>query len=882
MSTVTHKVVWGDTLSALAVRYNTTVSAIAKLNNIQNVNRIYVGQVLYISGKPTSASVSTVSNSTPNTVTITMFGLQSNTERTIFAAWSWAVANTDKYMVEWDYYTDNGVWFNGSRSEVKNDIVKESTYNMPENAIKVRFRVKPVSTTYNKGNSTISHWTANWTGYSYYDKNSLPPKVPPVPTVEVTDYTLTCKLDNLNINADQIVFEIVKNNDSIFKTATTSIVKSSTSYSTNINAGDKYKVRARGKRGESYSDWSNYSSESSTKPSAPRGITTCRASSKTSVFLAWDKVETAETYEIEYTTKKEYFEGSNATSKLETPTTQYDVTGLDMGERYFFRVRARNPKGDSAWTQPVSVVIGTKPEAPTTWSSTTTAVSGEELKLYWVHNSEDGSNERLAELEIFYDDRKVSPVVENENPEENNKTGEYDINTSILSEGSVIKWKVRTAGITLEYGDWSAQRTVNVYAPPTLSIELLDNEGESLSVLKSFPFYIKGSAGPKTQTPISFHASIIAKDSYSTIDEVGNVKNVVAGDEVYSGFHDISKEIMIEFMPGMVDLQNGVEYEVICTVAMDSGLSAQSTNTFSVSWIDEKFHPNAEILFDENSCSTLIRPFCEYYPDVYYQVEYQNEQYIRTEITLDQKIEGISVDNAFTTEGDIVYAGYYNGVLTHFCIRVSEVAVPIPDITLSVYRREYNGKFTEIGTNLENESNTFVTDPHPALDYARYRIIAVSNLTGSVSFIDLPGYKINHKAVIIQWNENWTNFDSNESDFQSRPAWSGSMLKLPYNIDVSDSNDNDVTMVNYIGREHPVSYYGTHVGMKSTWNVAIPKSDIDTLYALRRLSVWMGDVYVREPSGSGYWANISISFNQTHKEMIIPLTINITRVEGGV
>ena len=62
----------------------------------------------------------------------------------------------------------------------------------------------------------------------------------------------------------------------------------------------------------------------------------------------------------------------------------------------------------------------------------------------------------------------------------------------------------------------------------------------------------------------------------------------------------------------------------------------------------------------------------------------------------------------------------------------------------------------------------------------------------------------------------------------------------------------------------------------------IPKSDKETLYALRRLSIWMGDVYVREPSGSGYWANISVSFSQTHCQLTIPVQIEITRVEGGV
>lgn len=45
-----YTVVAGDTLSAIARRFGTTVSAIAQANNISNVNLIYVGQVLAIPG----------------------------------------------------------------------------------------------------------------------------------------------------------------------------------------------------------------------------------------------------------------------------------------------------------------------------------------------------------------------------------------------------------------------------------------------------------------------------------------------------------------------------------------------------------------------------------------------------------------------------------------------------------------------------------------------------------------------------------------------------------------------------------------------------------------------------------------------------------------
>lgn len=47
-STTTYTVKSGDTLSAIALKYGTTVSALVKKNNIADANKIYVGQVLKI------------------------------------------------------------------------------------------------------------------------------------------------------------------------------------------------------------------------------------------------------------------------------------------------------------------------------------------------------------------------------------------------------------------------------------------------------------------------------------------------------------------------------------------------------------------------------------------------------------------------------------------------------------------------------------------------------------------------------------------------------------------------------------------------------------------------------------------------------------------
>ena len=107
-----------------------------------------------------------------------------------------------------------------------------------------------------------------------------------------------------------------------------------------------------------------------------------------------------------------------------------------------------------------------------------------------------------------------------------------------------------------------------------------------------------------------------------------------------------------------------------------------------------------------------------------------------------------------------------------------------------------------------------MTDPHPALDYARYRIVATSQTTGSISYYDPPGVYVGGKAIIIQWAEEWKTLDIPDEvdDELSEISWSGSMLELKGNVDISESTNPDVELIEYIGRSHPVSYYGTQIG----------------------------------------------------------------------
>ena len=895
----TYTVKKGDTLWGIAEEHlgsGTKYTQLAAINDIPNPDRVYVGQVIKLEKDDGSSSGS--SSTDAKRVTVKQFGLQADSDNVLFITWAWDRSNTEEYEVRWDYYTTNLVWFGGTSSTVTTKD-KFSTYNIPSNAKQVRVRIRPISKTHKEGDRDVKYWTAEWCSWRTHAVE-VKPDTPTGLTATLDGLELKAELSNLKGEPSLVQFEVVKDNSTTFKQEKVKVETGSASYSCKVDAGSYYKVRCRSYKDGAWSEWSDYSANLESAPAVPAGFTKCEAGEPSAtgdptVVLEWASIPTAASYDIEYTTVKSYFDTTDqVTQKTGITTTSYQIiTGIEEGKEYFFRIRSVNSKNDqSAWSEISSTIIGKAPAPPTTWSSTTTVIVGEPLYLYWIHNSEDGSKLTYSHLKVLADGVEVlSWDIDHTKDDDETTTGSYEFDTSSYPEGTQLQWAVRTAGISKTYSDYSIQRTVDVYAEPTLEISLTNTEGSVFDTLRSFPFNISAVPGPATQSPVWYHLDITANEIYETVDSVGNVKTVNVGEQVYSKHFDISTALNTTISAGDAYLENNISYTVKCTVSMNSGLTAVASSEFTVAWDDSVYKPDAKIGIDEDTLSAYICPFCEtrslaYYkvvkPGVYYQIDKTTTyDYVSRAFERNNNKSVVVPPLGVTDTGEEVYRGVTpDGEEVIYC--EVETITPVTDVTLAVYRREFDGSFTELATGLEGSKSTYITDPHPSLDYARYRIVATSKTTGAVAYYDPPGYPVGGKSVVIQWNEEWSQFDTfGNEDALEQPPWAGSMLKLPYNIDVSNKHSSDVALVEYIGRKHPVSYYGTQLGETATWRVDIDKSDIDTLYALRRLAVWMGDVYVREPSGSGYWASVKVSFSQKHKELTIPVTIDVTRVEGG-
>ena len=815
-------------------------------------------------------------------------------QSTLLATWSWnKKSETEKYNYQWQYKPGgkNG-WLLDNEGSINSSsgTPLKTTCGVKDNAIVYRFRVKPIAKKHkvkqtkkvNGKKKTVtveqSYWKADWSTWKEIDISNQKPDTPPNPSYEFNNNNtkLVAYVDGLPTSGvnkpTTVIFELYNVTNSITANKLEGKVTSSgrASVTFELTRGKKYRISCRSKDAQGnkspYTDKIPYSPSVITAlPSTPSKIKTLkciRVGDDKQIEIDFDKPDsTVTSYVLEYTKNQRYFDVNQSevhSIELDASTGRsYIITlvgsgGLEDGHTWYFRLKAKNGTGDSEWTpKPYpSLTIGERPEAPTTWALTSTVITGENATLNWVHNTVDGSRETYAQIKLIVDG-VVQPTITIENKRPSDVTiGSYVLNTSSYMNGANIEWQIRTKGIYPDYGEWSASRTLTIVAQPTLEFSISEENnwhwdllnfnsgsifstegtlGEDVDTITKYPFYISALAGPNTQKVLRWYVSIISDDdSHESYNEDGTLKTVNKGDIVYSKHFDDDDDnrLFLTISPSDVILDNNCSYVANVRAIMNTGLSVEESKTITLALEDDEVDIYASIEIDEDFAASYITPYA-------IAPEDENQEYLS-------------------------------------------------NLYFSIYRINFDGTFTEILSKIDSKFHITAIDLHPALDKARYRVVATSKETGKITYEDFSEI-IGDIDIIVQWNERKKDdfVAAENGDATDESIVSGEFLRLPWNIDTSESHAKDNTLVEYIGREHPVAYYGTQLGETAVWNTDVDKNDSETIYALRRLAIYQGDVYVREPSGVGYWAQVTVSMSNTHKELIIPITLSITRVEGG-
>lgn len=875
-------------------------------------------------------------------------------------------SNLDHYQVRWSYNTGDGVWFDASESNTTSENV---TYSYPNNAILVRVSVAPISKTY--GDNNIPYWTPENNTAEYRVGDSAPNKMS-APSVTISDnFILKAIVNNISDSkVDQVEFEVY-NGESRVAGGVSTVTTARAVYTTTVTSGGQYRVRCRAVNWVGgtrvYGDWSEFTGESETAPDGVQNLI-FEVESESAVRLSWNGNSTATSYVVEASNDVRYFDSSSEVKSMTVTAQTAFVTGLTKGKKWYFRVKAKNSKGDSTWSNTVGTVVGSTPQPPTTWSLTTNASVGEDIILYWVHNTEDGSKMVGAEVELYINGVKTNKILTPDNSKsDREKIYSYKLDSSLYRTGGKILWRVRTTGVTREFSEWSIQRTITTYTPPTVELRIGDGNSPNMFVgaqdfsgdrwhpnktggyedtqqtykgykvlrtkyrwqnltqdiyvkkgrkylfsayvktdgnndeayfysahysgdyndvtdkytgtkvtlyrewtqfsieftalkdgvctprisksttngymyvcgmdcrlqprdnvssdgnIRTYPIPIGIVARPTTQKAMSCHLSVIAQDSYSIVNQNGDRVSVTSGNEVFSRLFSMpTNDLYYELTPNDLTLVRDKRYIITATISTDSGLTATTSQLTTVKWADTDYMPDASVKIDKDNLCAYITPYC------------------------------------FDRKGKMP-----------------------KEVTLTVLRVGASGSLFVVGRDIPNDGTTSVTDPHPTLDFARYRVVSTDSMTGINEFSDIPAIPFQEPSIVLQWEESWKTLLPNTNRTPISEAWSGSMLKLPYNVDVNENYDLDSALTEYIGRSNPVSYYGTQKGVTATWSTDIPKYDKETIFQLRRLASWPGDVYVREPNGNGYYAQIKISMSIKHLAVVVPVTIEVKKVESG-
>lgn len=808
---------------------------------------------------------------------------ETGVEHGILVAWTFAKSSRDKtdhFTVDYEYWTGSykksgsnytEVWSNAgttdysvAASELLNKKAYRVSWTAPNNALKARARVLPVAQKDKKGNAKYKG--AKWSAKKAVDfrLDALPaPSISVSFNADTSEATVSVTSNDVDAKTCQILaYNAAKTRK--YNSGNVALSNGGYTVKKGVDAGETWTFQAlvRSHEEKKASPWA-YAAPVIAKPSAPT-LKTVAANGDDGIKATYSSVA-CQSYTVEYVADSyAYFNSNREAVRTVTGVggTTFIQTGLELGHKWFVRVRAVNQSGEGPWsTEEISAKLVLNPDVPTTYDTDPSYKRSDSVRMRWTHNCEGNSEQSAAQVAM-----KLSTQTDAQATLYSVSPGTDMFLVRPLSgyaDNSVVQWRVQTKGNRSEWSEWSVWRQFAVYDLPSVTCSLSQNgefvlvptseegysskqpneEGwyeyseengyystEDVSVvtgkeyyrfdgtgtseastvgnaLRSIPLLVRMESQGGGGIPVGYHLTIMASEGYSYEAVDGTTVMVPEGAIVYQKDYSTNERSFDAEIGVEAGFQDGASYIVVVEVAMNSGLHATSTECpLDIDFNAKMPDPEGTITFAPDDLLAEVRCAC------YDEIDGPDDTY-----------EKVLVD----------------------------------DVDLSVYRINADGSVTLVQSELPNTGHASVVDPHATFGKCQYRILVRSLLTGQSVYSDEEADSP-HSTCCVQWDESWSEYvESEEDEPGAMQTYTGNRIDGLYNLNLDESGSMQSEDAEYIGRKHPVSYYGTQRGHSASYRVDFPKTDLETLSKCRRLMDYPGDAYVREPSGLGFWAHIS-------------------------
>lgn len=346
-------------------------------------------------------------------------------------------------------------------------------------------------------------------------------------------------------------------------------------------------------------------------PQAPENVTANLTEYDGTIRVAWDwSWNKATRATISWSDSEDAWESTKEPTmyNVENPNaTQWNVSGLETGKKWYVRVRFEATQGDSVvigpWSDIVMIDLSSAPETPALTLSNAIITDTGSVTAYWSYTSTDGTQQAYAEIceatisegVITYGD----VIAETETAQHITIYAE-DVGWQVGETHLLCVRVVSGSGITSE--NWSDPVPVTIAEPiyatftqTSLVQETID--GRTVESLKEMPLTatITGAGAGGTTTLIIERAEDYHVERPDETDFYGFEGETIA---TFTQTGEAQIVIDRENLIGLLD--DGARYRLIAVIQDGLGQTDEEIIEFEVHWTNQALMPEGEAYIEGN------------------------------------------------------------------------------------------------------------------------------------------------------------------------------------------------------------------------------------------------------------------------------------------